>query len=359
MRRLIKKVLTVSFCLLSGTCLAGGFSHSDGTFENADWEQQVRAYGVDGSAGGTSSHKDAGGNPGAYREVFASRFPGSADPSNVAHTYQFARQSEFDPAAMGAVGEVDIALDARLFEGIDGMVAPALKQNGLFYVAAGQSVSGTAWAAKQFFGLTQNSFSEPEAPNSHPDFSANGATILFGFVYIVTAPTADGVNSRAGIDNWLLGISLGAVAEFLINAGLNDAWYFQTTAGQGFFITVFPEHGVIFIAWFTYDTERPDAGVAANLGEPGHRWVTAIGEYAGDTAVLDVELTFGGVFDSANPAPMQEANYGTITIVFHDCNSATLSYDFPSLGLMGDIPLTRIVTDNVPLCEALLAELVG
>lgn len=95
----------------------------------------------------------------------------------------------------------------------------------------------------------------------------------------------------------------------------------------------------------------------ANLGEPGHRWVTAFGEYAGDTAVLDVELTYGGVFDSDNPAPMQDAGYGTITIVFHDSNSATLSYDFPSLGLKGEIELRRIANDNVPLCEALLAEL--
>lgn len=146
---------------------------------------------------------------------------------------------------------------------------------------------------------------------------------------------------------------------FEINPGLNDAWYNPVTSGQGFFITVFADARRIFLAWFTYDTERPDAGVAATVGEPGHRWVTAIGEYAGDTAVLNVELTSGGVFDSPDPMPVQDLNYGTITIVFHDCNSATLTYQFTSPGLMGEIPLTRIANDNVAMCEALSAELRG
>ena len=44
---------------------------------------------------------------------------------------------------------------------------------------------------------------------------------------------------------------------FLINAGLNDAWYFPDTDGQGFFITVFPDLGAVSLAWFTYDTELP------------------------------------------------------------------------------------------------------
>jgi len=33
------------------------------------------------------------------------------------------------------------------------------------------------------------------------------------------------------------------------------------------------------MAWFTHDTERPDTGVEAILGEPGHRWLTAQGPY--------------------------------------------------------------------------------
>lgn len=138
---------------------------------------------------------------------------------------------------------------------------------------------------------------------------------------------------------------------FVINSGLNDSWFNIDTAGQGFFITVFPDIEAIFLAWFTYDTERPDESLTANLGEPGHRWLTAFGNYAGNLAVLDVELTVGGVFNSDEPAPVQSAD-GTIEIEFMDCNSAIIRYDITSAGVMGEIPISRIAIDNVPLCQA-------
>lgn len=142
-------------------------------------------------------------------------------------------------------------------------------------------------------------------------------------------------------------------SAFSINAGMNDAWYNPATPGQGFFFNVFPDLGLVFFAWFTYDTERPPMDATAVLGEPGHRWLTAIGPFAGDTVTLDVELTEGGVFDMTLPEPTQTPSYGSITVVFHDCSTGTLSYSFPSLGHSGEIPIQRIVPDNVSLCQAL------
>ena len=136
-----------------------------------------------------------------------------------------------------------------------------------------------------------------------------------------------------------------------INAAMADAWYNPDTDGQGFFITVFEDAGLVFLAWFTFDVERPPADVTAILGEPGHRWLTAQGPFDGDTAVLDVYVTSGGVFDSAEPL-VERVQDGTITITWNDCSTATLSYDIPSGG-QGIIPLQRIVDDNVPLCETL------
>lgn len=139
---------------------------------------------------------------------------------------------------------------------------------------------------------------------------------------------------------------------FTINAGLNDAWFNPATSGQGFFLTVFPGIERMFLAWFTYDTARPDPAVTAVLGEPGHRWLTAFGSYSGAQAVLDVEVTRGGVFNSGLPAPTQEAD-GQILVEFSGCNAAVLSYDIPSAGLQGEIAIERIALDNVPACEAL------
>jgi len=139
--------------------------------------------------------------------------------------------------------------------------------------------------------------------------------------------------------------------SFVINAGMNDAWYNPATAGQGFLVSVFEETGLVFLAWFTYDVERPPEDVTAILGDPGHRWVTAQGPFEGDTATLNVTITSGGVFDSPEPAVENEAG-GTMTIKWNDCTSATLTYDIPTAG-QGEIPLQRIVPDNVALCESL------
>jgi len=141
---------------------------------------------------------------------------------------------------------------------------------------------------------------------------------------------------------------------FVINAGLNDAWFNAATPGQGFFVTVFPNNQQIFLAWFTYDSERPDPSVQSNLGEPGHRWLTAFGSYSGDTANLNIEITKGGVFDSMTPMPAQE-NGGTIEIQFSDCENGLLTYDMPAIALSGSIPISRIALDNVALCEGMAA----
>jgi hypothetical protein len=144
-----------------------------------------------------------------------------------------------------------------------------------------------------------------------------------------------------------------ATPTFTINPGLNDAWYEPATDGQGFYFVIFPDLELMSLAWFTYDTERPPADVTATVGEPGHRWVTALGPYEGDTAMLDVILTSGGVFDMPMPddAPDPDAAYGTMTVVFNDCNTAELTYDFPGPGVQGTIPLQRIVPDNAAFCE--------
>lgn len=142
-----------------------------------------------------------------------------------------------------------------------------------------------------------------------------------------------------------------------INPGLNDAWYNPITAGQGFFIVVLPDIQQVFLAWFTYDVERPPGDVPSLLGDAGHRWLTAQGPYTGDTAELTVYLTSGGVFDQAAPAPATDpAGDGSITLEFAGCGEGLLSYQITSLGLSGEIPIERIVGDNETLCAELAAQ---
>jgi len=137
---------------------------------------------------------------------------------------------------------------------------------------------------------------------------------------------------------------------FTISNGISDAWFYPATPGQGFFVSVNTEHQTIFLGWFTYETERPAAEITANLGDPGHRWLTAYGTYAGAQAELDIEITIGGVFDSEDSMPVQIAG-GSILLQFDNCESGSIIYDIPSIGREGIIPIIRLMPENVAKCQ--------
>jgi hypothetical protein len=161
----------------------------------------------------------------------------------------------------------------------------------------------------------------------------------------ITPPTSDVLHVYALSQE----LSVPGIA---INAGFNDAWYFPDTTGQGFFIVVYEDIPLVFLSWFTFDTERPPDDVTALLGEPGHRWLTAQGPFEGNTALLDIVVTEGGVFDSADPLPENHGD-GTIELVFEDCTKGVVNYHIESLDLTGTIPIQRVAESNVALCEAL------
>ena len=152
---------------------------------------------------------------------------------------------------------------------------------------------------------------------------------------------------------WVSCVFEGQCVVFGINAGMNDAWYNPATNGQGFLIIVWENIQMMFVAWFTYDVERPPEDVKAILGEPGHRWLTAQGPYSGDTAILDILVSSGGVFDSAEPAVGLPVKDGTMQVQFTDCNAGVITYNIPSVNRSGEVPIERIGLDNVVLCEAL------
>jgi hypothetical protein len=145
-----------------------------------------------------------------------------------------------------------------------------------------------------------------------------------------------------------------AVAEgFEINAGLNDAWVNPEAPFQGMFVTVFPDFKFVFVAWFTFDSEAPADDISAVIGAVDHRWITAFGFYEGDSVVLNAELTTGGRFNTSEPIAAQDTNYGTIAIEFTNCNLASVDFEFPGAGEAGSFTMSRIILDNVPLCEEL------
>jgi hypothetical protein len=143
---------------------------------------------------------------------------------------------------------------------------------------------------------------------------------------------------------------------FFINAGLNDAWVNADAPFQGLFVTVFPDVNLIFVAWFTFDSEQPPEDVTAVFGAPDQRWITALGEYDGNLAELDAELTTGGKFNASDPLSTQDDEYGSISIEFTDCENGLVNYSFPPAGQAGSFSIRRSLDDNVEICEMLNLE---
>ena len=176
--------------------------------------------------------------------------------------------------------------------------------------------------------------------------SADGNRLAIG------APDNDGNGDNSG---QVRVYDLSMFNTFTINAGMNDAWYNPDTSGQGFFITVFPDLGVVLLAWFTYDTELPPMDAIANLGDAGHRWLTAVGPIDGNQALMNIEMTSGGIFDAASDIIRTDppGSDGTLLLTFDSCSSGTIEYDIPSINRQGIVPIQRVASDNIVLCEAL------
>ena len=140
-----------------------------------------------------------------------------------------------------------------------------------------------------------------------------------------------------------------------INSGMNDAWFNPVTNGQGFFITVFPDIGYVSLAWFTYDTELPPIDATANLGDPGHRWLTAGGFIQDNMVTMNIEMTSGGLFDTASEITRTDppGSDGTIMLSFSSCNSGVVDYNIKSIDRQGIVNIERVAGDNIALCVAL------
>ncbi|MFC1688280.1 trypsin-like peptidase domain-containing protein [Pseudomonadota bacterium] len=147
-------------------------------------------------------------------------------------------------------------------------------------------------------------------------------------------------------------ISIQSQSNFQITPGLNGSWFNPSASGQGFFIDVLPANGIVFMSWFTFDTVLPPSSYAATFGDPGHRWVTAQGPYSGNRANLGITLTQGGVMNSSSPSP-KNVSYGSIVLEFTGCNTGKITYSIPGIATNQVIPIERVVTDNVALCESM------
>ncbi|MEE8339520.1 MAG: thaumatin family protein [Xanthomonadales bacterium] len=132
--------------------------------------------------------------------------------------------------------------------------------------------------------------------------------------------------------------------ETEINAGHAGAWFNSATSGQGQFIDVEPAKQFMFISWYTYTDAISD-----NPNE--QRWLTAQGNYSGDTAELGLFETLGGRFD--DPQAVTTTRIGEVTLNFIDCGQGLMTYSFDEEELEGEFPLLRVIPGSGNVCQEL------
>jgi hypothetical protein len=195
-------------------------------------------------------------------------------------------------------------------------------------------------------------------------------TLVIGaFIEDSSAAGVNGDQSENLAENSGAAYVFNTTQGFSINPGMNGSWANFDTLGQGFFIDVLPDIPLIFFAWFTWETDqqapaqftsqlrqsaKSGSKLQAVVGDDNHRWLTAQGPFSGNSAVLDVTLTTGGLFDDPQEVTNSEmGTQGTITLTFDDCKTGTVDYDFTAIGLSGSVPIRRLADDNVEFCNAL------
>ena len=269
--------------------------------------------------------------------------PGTVQSSRVVTTPAFTRGSfsPSDPTSLSACS-VGQYRERGPFQ---------FKEDGVYYFQDVSSFAGSIDVCLQVYTAPF----QPDAPNLNR-VATSGER---GFFLDETGT----IELEAGRDYWFVvqprdtsatgefAFVLAPPAPFRINRGLAGAWFNTDTIGQGLFLDVYDQTNQLFAGWYTYDLQRPVDGTA-QLGEPGHRWLTALGSIDGARADLGVFLAQGGAFDAADP-PIQQPQtpVGTMSVEFDSCVSGTVHYDLTIPPVSGQFPIQPLTLQHVENCE--------
>jgi len=189
---------------------------SDSVFDDANWTMTLlddRSFGGIGSL--TGNQVLSGGNPGSYRAVTMSGGGGILFGDHLFST-------AYNPSTQGAITSFSFSFDTS-FPDANQTKPPApvrfgiaLFQSGKHFIRFDGGVSSTTTAWTSFGGtdIGQNDMDEYLNSTVHPDFSASGAPILFGFnvgfgsLIPCSSPCATG-----GLDNFSVTVNPPAVPE--------------------------------------------------------------------------------------------------------------------------------------------------
>lgn len=191
---------------IDGDCASEPIVFSDTEFAAADWTV-IAAIATGGATHEVEQDTTTGfGNPGPYRRM--THTVPSGGSIEVQHVYVGPSvggesiDGFYDPQAMGAIDHVVVSMDRRLIDASPVDDAVLVVQGGTVYRAPEGVVTEFAWTTASAT-LVASDF---DANGVHPDFSAQGAPIRFGYACASSRP---GIDVHA-IDNWSVTIN-GAI----------------------------------------------------------------------------------------------------------------------------------------------------
>lgn len=185
---------------------------TDGVFANVQWSLAATQNTGTVNTAPQGFQVPSGGAPAEFRRINHNSF------TNIIVTHHVNSLAAYDPGASGAIGSIAFSADllailshANINVGISLLVV----QNGQYYYTPAQAGPGVGG---YFLNNTLNTwvgfsttliaadFARFGNPAAHPDFSASGAPIQFGFSAF--NDNAGFNTSRAvGVDNWSMTIN--------------------------------------------------------------------------------------------------------------------------------------------------------
>ncbi len=166
-----------------------GVTYSDGIFDPINWQSALSGF--NGNSGTFASGQEfVTGNPDEYFSVYHDLADApNNEQSGIAVLHSFTAYT-YDSAAEGAIAKINLSIDTKRDDQSQ-RVRFAIIQGGLIYASDNAHSFGadslpTGWqntayldVLAQDFQLRLPDFSAD--PSSHPDFSAAGEPMLFGF----------------------------------------------------------------------------------------------------------------------------------------------------------------------------------
>lgn len=139
----------------------------------------------------------------------------------------------YDPGTQGALSSIRFDADIYEYAGYHISYGPALSQNGKFYYFAFASTNG--WSHAHIESVVAANFRTAVDPEDHPDFSATGSPIQFGFVSTMNADCSSTgyccAGTDGGVDNWSVTVDPGNPGvPNAISGSLHERSYDQVDA---------------------------------------------------------------------------------------------------------------------------------